>query len=350
MAKPVKKVQVKVKKNGNGNGTKKKVALPKNRAASAPNVQGVMRAVGKAFGGNDTVSLRGWDAFDPAHLPLPRAVGEYTVTRVTQHFSSGAELIMLCPFRVGQDSESLLTAATEYSAPRWSTVMGLQWTSLAESLNTVSSCVGVNMTALENYGTASVVPAAFSVQVMNANALQSADGLIFAGRSNAQIKKLGSAESVQTLADSFVAFMKPRLLAGGKLALRGIHVDSYPLDMNELASFTPLGYLPNTSQGQSEPDIVWDRDGGASGKPCLRGNPAGFAPIFIYNRNAENLQYLVTVELRSRFDVTTPAAASHRVHNPATDRQWANAIKKSASLGHGAKDIAETTAAKGIPK
>ncbi len=61
--------------------------------------QGVGRSVARAFGG---VTLNKYhpclhDAFHHAHLPLPRAVGPYTIVRTTQVVSSNKPLQLFGP-------------------------------------------------------------------------------------------------------------------------------------------------------------------------------------------------------------------------------------------------------------
>lgn len=334
---------------------KKKVSgMPKARLLTAPNVQGVGKSVGKAFGGRASSTLRALDAFDPAHMALPRAVGDYTVTRVTQQFTSQAKLIILCPFRTGFSTDGQLSNATEYAVPHWSTNVGLQYPNTTDQLNVISPagrCYGVNMVALENYGTASIVPAAFSVQIMCPTAITSASGIAYAGVSSAQLKKYRNPgnETAGEIATAFVSYMKPRILSAGKMALRGVHIDSYPLDMNELAQFAPVSPFVG-GLTDPEPNIIWGEDDSTPiGVDCVRGNPAGFAPIVVYNPSGIEFQYLLTMELRTRFDITSPAAASHSYHPPTSERQWAAVTHKAVSRGHNVKDIAETAAAKGLP-
>lgn len=335
------------------NGTKKKT-VANARQHTSPNVQGAVRAVGKAFGGKSSSTLRALDAFDPAHMSLPRAVGDYTVTRVTQQFQSAAPLIILCPFRAGYSTDPLLTNATDYTVPRWSANVGLQFVGMNYQLNEKSALgrvYGVNMVALEQYGTASIVPSAFSVQIMCPTALQTASGIAYAGVSTSQLKKYRNegSETAAGLASNFVSYMKPRILTAGKMALRGVQIDSYPLDMNELAQFAPVSPFVGGAT-DPEPNAIWDEDdSSAIGSDCVRANPAGFAPIVIYNPSSIGLQYLVTMELRTRFDLSSPAAASHSFHPPTSEQHWARVAHKAASRGNNVRDIAEGVLAKGQP-
>lgn len=73
------------KRAANGGGNKS--ARKRKRTNGVGGVtQSVAVSVNNAFG--DTAKpqtiVKGLDAFDPSHVPLPRAVGDYTVIRTTQ--------------------------------------------------------------------------------------------------------------------------------------------------------------------------------------------------------------------------------------------------------------------------
>jgi hypothetical protein len=145
--------------------------------------------------------------------------------------------------------------------------------------------------------TLEVVPAAFSVQVMNGNPLQTTTGIIAAAVCPTSFDLNDNARTWNAFADAFVSYMKPRLLTAPKLALRGIHMDSYPMDMNDLSEFAKTRVftaIPTTLNGTI--------------------TPAGMAPIVVINEDETDLTYLVAVEWRVRFDWENPAVASHTSH------------------------------------
>jgi len=204
-------------------------------------------------------------------------------------------------------------------------------------ISDVSSSGAINGTNNAQYNTlpldglgsaATVVPSALSVQVMCPTALQTASGIVYAGVMNTQAALAGRTETWDSYMDKFVQFQNPRLLAASKLALRGVQINSYPLNMTEVSKFTPLA-------GSSDGTTTY-----SGGEP----EPTGWAPIVIYNPSGATLELLVTVEFRVRFDLDNPASASHTHHPVASDYTWDKMVKSAVSLGNGVLDIADVVA------
>lgn len=179
---------------------------------------------------------------------------------------------------------------------------------------------------------ATLVPSALSVQVMCPTALQSASGIVYAGVMNTQAEIGGRADTWNDYMEKFVQFQNPRLLAASKLALRGVQMNSYPLNMAEVSKFTALDKKSDLSYtyGPSQAE------------------PTGWAPIVIYNPSGATLELLITVEYRVRFDLDHPASASHSYHSVTTDSMWDRMIKGAVALGNGVVDIADVTANTGM--
>lgn len=174
---------------------------------------------------------------------------------------------------------------------------------------------------------------------MNPNALQTTTGIVAAGtyKTQVDIGEIGAADptkSYEDLGTEFISFQAPRLMSAGKLALKGVQCNSYPMNMSELANFQSIRenadypYTPSTGEFR----------------------PAGMAPICIVNENEVPLNYLVTMEWRVRFDPSNPAVAAHRYHGHCSDERYAAYVKHRAMLGHGVYDIADGTARSGTPR
>merc|ERR1711964_554575 len=126
------------------------------------------------------------------------------------------------------------------------------------------------------------VPAAFSVQIMNPNALQTTSGIVYAGRSRQMVGLANKTDTWTQLANELVSYSNPRLMSAGKLALRGVQIDAVPFDMNAMSDFeTRFASLagPYTNSDES---FRFD----------------AMAPIYVYNPEAIVLQYLVCCEWR----------------------------------------------------
>jgi hypothetical protein len=214
---------------------------------------------------------------------------------------------------------------------RWLAACGVGSSAAGSPINDPGASILRPMSGLDSlYMAAMISPAAITVQVMNPNALQTTSGICYLGRSTAQYELAGTTRTWDNLGNEFVQFMAPRLCSAGKLALRGVTIDSYPLDMSEVSDFR--GIRPFSALGTLP---TWNSE-------SIR--PAAFAPIVCYNPNNVELQYLVTMEWRVRFDPSNPAAGSHSYHGTAPDSTWDSVTRRAASLGHGAMDIAEKVA------
>jgi len=178
------------------------------------------------------------------------------------------------------------------------------------------------------------VPSAISVQVMNSNALQTTNGICAGAVSTSQLDLKGRVETWNNFATEFISFMRPRLLSAGKLALRGVQMDSYPLNMAACSEF-----LHTYDIGDSA--FEWNATSAIT--------PMGWAPLVIVNEGTPNgtdleLQFLVTTEWRVRFDIGNPAVASHQNHGVTSDSKWSEMINMAVGRGHGVLDIVEKVA------
>jgi len=174
-----------------------------------------------------------------------------------------------------------------------------------------------------------VVPAALSVQVMNPNPLMSTTGIFGGTVSHTQLNLAGRTETWNDFATEVISFMRPRLMSAGKLALRGVQGDSYPLNMSALSNF-------NCVHDVTASQLTWTDYAGFY--------PTGLAPIVFVNEAKQTMNYLVSVEWRVRFDIGNPAVAAQRHHGITPEWKWDDMIKTAIARGHGIMDIAERVA------
>ena len=305
--------------------------------------------------GKTKFSLDCMNAMMPAHLGLPRAVGAYTVVRTT-HVLNASEALMV----FGTYCLDGLNGTFSGLSP-WSTVdaVGQTAANLGKAINTATAadrpyCWASAALSSGGFSGATMVPSAFSVQVMNPNALQTTNGIIYLGRMKTQPALRDSPLTWETFANNFVSYNAPRLCSAGKLALRGVQVDAIPYNFNVLSGFSQRN---NDIAGPIQ-QFEWNGDLGTTAPFNVAGmlENKGFAPIVVYNPNGVSLQYLVTTEWRVRFDPTNPAQASHRHHPVTSDSLWDRVVGAMESAGHGVADIAEAvgiagkaiTAARGV--
>jgi len=311
------------KSNGrNGNG-KKAASRSMGEIVLAP---GTGRVPRRPFGGISARGLRCWDAFDPCHAPLPRSVGPYAVVRTTRIFKTGKRVIV---FGVAVEPDGSWTNTCAWA-----------------SNNSTNPINGVNNTDVFTLpvpgvktGTSStftVVPAAMSVQVMNPNPLQTTSGLVYAGVCPTQLSLVGNSRTWEEFESEFTSYMKPRLMSAPKLALRGVQMNSYPMNMAALANFEGCVDI-------SDGPVTWARTGNKSDEQYL----TGLAPMVVVNTDGAELTYAVTVEYRVRFDISNPAVATHVHHGVTPDSVWDNMLKAATAMGNGVRDIADVVATAG---
>lgn len=308
--------------NGGGKVTKKK----KHTSGVSGVTQNVAVSVNNAFG--DTAKpatiIKGLDAYHPSHVPLPRAVGDYTVIRTTQVLTTVDKFNLFGLMKNGSAQ-----------AETWSNLCHIQ---SLPGHNTIDYPIGTGTSRFQGFDAmtssawsdARLTPAAFSIKVMNPEALQTTSGMIYIGRAKQMLNMGGTTRTWQAVADDLVSFSAPELCAAGKLALKGVQVDAVPYDMNALSDFRTLTASSAFEQPWANDLLMFD----------------GFAPIYLYNPNNVNLQVMVCCEWRVRFDPSNPAYASHTYHKPSTLGYWDKVQRIGSALGNGVMDMAE----KNVPR
>lgn len=324
-------VKIVVKKT---NG-KKKAGRGRNRAATRARAtrvlaQGAGAITRQAFGARSArpgmsirrCILQGLNARLPMHLGLPRPVGPYQVIRTTKLHTTSSPVVIFCP---------LMQMTSLPDNPLWYQACGIEATSVGP-INDPGSTNMIDMPLSQIGSVAEMVPSAMTVQVMNKAPMQSASGLFTMARVNQQLALGGESRTWATFKDEFDSFFKPRLLTGGKLALRGVTCNAVPINMNEYSHFActqipipgSFSWTPGVAPSALSP-IVFTRDLPITSEP-------------------PQISFLVTIEWRVRFDPFHPAAASHTFHPSTSDTVWNGVIAAASAAGHGVTDIADEVA------
>lgn len=273
------------------------------------------------------------NAMHPYHLPLPRAIGGYSVIRTTDIINSDDEAILFGTFKA---------PVTQFTETVWLNTIAVR-NATGQVSNPIGGATGGNGNAFF-YGSAALssgaldgcrmVPAAITVQIMNGESMQTADGIAYIGRCKTVLDLMGDVRTWETLMQELVAYSAPRLCSGGKLALRGVQVNGVPNNMSVLSDLVPRRTSPNGLQQWTSSVFPTDLE--------------GFGPIFVYNPDRIKLKYLVTIEWRMRFDPLNPAYAGHTMHTPASETTWSKVIGDAEAMGNGVCDIADVVADIGI--
>jgi len=265
------------------------------------------------------------DAFDSCHAPLPRATGSYSVVRTTQIVSGTEALRLFGPMDAGNEDYWGQTCCIKSVSP----------TGAINATNNASRELFTTLTS-SAWTDARLTPSAFSVQIMNPEALQTSTGIVYIGRARQQLNPGGSTRTWNELAGDLVSYSSPRLCSAGKLALRGVQVDAVPYDMTALSDFRAM-YTTDAAGA-----FTWTSD--------LSGMFGGFAPIFVYNPDGIDLQFLVCCEWRVRFDPSNPAYATHTYHTPSSLNYWDLVLRTTEMEGNGVYDISNGSSANGLSK
>jgi hypothetical protein len=388
----------KFRRNGNGNGATRAqgTRVLAQGAAAGPN-----RAYGtqtkKQQIPRQLVPDNCWNAFDSCHAGLPRAVGPYSVVRTTTLITTKSPLLIFGTYSL-QDNDYAAATTMQlgkgYGNKMWTNIACVGYAasgSPADFVNMpINDYVG-NVTELHTIpvpGAATngvfvadydseplflrercnttCVPSAMSVQVINPTQVMSADGTAIAAVCPVRLDLSGSNKSWKTIGDEIVSYFRPRVLTGGKLALRGVQMNSHPLSMSDVGDFRPpyrvdpLIAAPSkftwaegaSLQSIATPGAMSDADMTFP----ITFHPEGWAPMVYYSPSNAVLEehlrtqmtFLVTTEWRVRFDISNPAASSHTMHPITTDNSWHSAIDQVTKTLPGVIDIVEQVANAGI--
>lgn len=304
------------------------------------------RAPRKAFGGvgkqhysssvPKSLPAGAWDATCSSHAALPRAVGPYTVVRTTRMFTSSAPTILFGTFTSSRNAAGGLA----YDAQKtWSNVIAAEAAGSTPVAGTLFRSIP-SPSGKAAGSTFSCVPAALTVQVMCPQSVMMANGQCAMAVVPARIDLTNSQSGWLLLNAELISYFKPRLLTGGKLALRGVQASSMPLSMTQCSEF--LGMTEHVEGGvpTAQP---WNTAANLT--------PEGWAPIVFINGTASNLPeqpseftFLVTVEWRVRFEMDNPAVSSHTHHGVSTDSSWEEGIRRATAILPGIIDIVEKVA------
>lgn len=342
------------KANGNGNGNLAGIKQGAGAVTTSAFPKGGKR--GSTTGRSDLGLRKCLNANFHEHLPLPRAVGPYTPLRLTQRISFNKAVGVFGTMTTKGQSQFQASTTTNNANDRsWSSCIGVAAASSASAVNATNNCVAYIMEQLQSkeMERSDLVPSAYTIQIMNPNAIQTTAGIAYIGRLHTQGEFYNSTESWTALANQFVALNAPRLCSAAKLGFRGVEVSAVPYNMSALAEFgRVLPVQADKVTGGVANNFTWDNrlvtatDSDTS-QALATLNFDGFAPIVIYNPGGIVLELLITIEYRNRFNTTNPAQAGHKRYPLATDATWERVQKMMEREGHGVFDIAMTHAMSG---
>jgi len=258
------------------------------------------------------------DATRDGVLGLPRPVGKYMVVRTTTTVSAVANFCnVFCPFIVDDG----VTVA------KWMPMVGVRDVNAGLAINAANNTRPVLVTGLDQFsqGLTEIVPAHFSVRVINSNALQTTSGTIYLGRLASSFDAGGSTLTWTDAFNNFLSSSKPRAVSAAYLALNTLHADAVPIEFDELSDF--MGVIATSSITNP---FTWGSDAY---------KPGALSPLYVFNPAGVALDFQITVQWRVRLDANNPLASSH-VNVPLTDGTvWQSAIQDVESLGESFMEV-----------
>jgi len=308
--------------------------------------QGTGRVAARPFGGKTSVPRShglhplAWDAFATAHAALPRSVGPYTIVRTSFLTQTNSRCGFIGTFKRRADA---LSAGGAVLAGGWSNCVMVTEEATTPIGTTAATAFhfspfpGGAHIAARNQTTFTCCPSAISVQIMGPKALSEASGQIACAVVPARLDLTDDHRTWEAVQTDITSFFRPRLLSAGKLTLRGVQMDSHPLSMNDVSSFEPL--LHQDPNPNTVTPLAWSNE---------RPYPCGWAPMAFVNPTGADLQMLICVEWRVRFDVGNPAIASHSHHGVSSDVGWDQQIRRATDALPGVIDIVERVANTGM--
>lgn len=317
-------------------------------------VNGVGAVARKAFNDDGPAQvLEGLDATMPRHLTLPVNVGPYTVIRTTTVVNTDRTTIGFGFFRghtLEVEQINVVSPATTEAGYRegWLPICGFSGNDTSVP-NENTGFFGIPQ--LEQLGSAATLtPAAMTMQLMNPGALatEATSGVVYVGATKTQFRLQGSTENWESIGQNFVSYQAPRLCASSKLALRGVHVNAKPVNIQEMLDFDRIIPSVQTDGTSTYGDFAtfWSTASRATGNSVRNQTRSlkGFAPIMVYNPNRVSLQALITCEWRVRFDYGHPASSTHTCRSASTTQKWDMVQRVTDAIGHGCCDIVEHVA------
>jgi hypothetical protein len=290
----------------------------------------VVSSVKKAMGSRDLRSRPGavgklaWDATNKFHLPLPMSTGPYSVIRVTKVITTDTNATRTLFGPMVSDN------VTGGRSESWENVIAVENAgALSTALNAASGTRQYTLSLPSMGDGTTLVPSAFTVTVMNGNALQTTSGVCYMGRMNSCPTLADSTRTWDSLGDLFVSYHSPRLLSASKLALGAVRCNAIPSNMSALQNFSSI------STSRTDGTFTWN---GTTSGDIEHG---GFAPIVFIKPAGLILTFQVVVEFRIRFDPDNVASSTHIHHKPVSDTFWNDAVAAAVSAGHGVYDVAE---------
>lgn len=326
---------------------KKKTGNGRRSSADQVQAQGTGKAVARAFGGGSKAGSiprlpNGcWNAFNSGHAPLPRAVGPYTVVRTTKLINTTSRFTIVGTFarEVAQTADgrklwSNVIAVTEEASGATDFIGSTNATSFHGVVPPVPPVTDLDA------GGGTLCPSAISVQILGVSALAEAAGQLAAAVCPVRLDLKSTNRTWSDIEDTFLSYMRPRLMSAGKVVLRGVQMDSHPLSMTDVSDFRGHYLHPGSNSANGTPPGQWSTTANNL-------DPEGWAPMAIYNPNNTPLSLLVTVEWRVRFDISNPAVSSHTHHGVSSDIAWEKKIAQATNELPGVLDIVDKVASTG---
>jgi len=258
-------------------------------------------------------------------LGLMQPTAPYTILRHTAIFSSSANVLMFGTWAIEVATGTV-----------WCPVIAV---SDVNANNPINGATNMHLHKFANFnglGTgAEIAPAAFTVRIINPNALQQTSGVLTASRLQGGGNYGNSSTTWLDAATTSFGNCAPLIMSGSQLAMRPVQCHALPADFTEMARFDR--FVLSTDTTLPSP-FTWNSQSF---------HPAGFAPILVRNEilpsgstTYSHLTYEVTVKWRVRVSPENPFSSTHTYQPVSSASTWQDAVATASSIASGFETVA----------
>jgi len=264
-------------------------------------------------------------AHHPRALGLMQPTAPYTILRHTAIFSSNANVLLFGTWAVETSTGTV-----------WCPIVALSDVNSGNPINGATNTTLHKFANFNGLGTgAEIVPAAFTVRIINPNALQVTSGVLTASRLQGGGNYGNSSTTWMDAATTSFGNCAPLIMSGSRLAMNPVQCHALPADFTEMARFDR--FVLSTDTVSLPSPYTWSSQ-------AL--HPAGFAPILVRNEivpsggtTYSHLTYEVTVKWRVRVSPENPFSSTHTYQPVSSASTWQSAVQTATSIASGFESV-----------
>lgn len=263
-------------------------------------------------------------------LGLMQPTSPYTILRHTAIFSTNANVLLFGTWAIETSTGTV-----------WCPIVAVSDVNSGNPINGAGNTTLHKFANFDGLGTgAEIVPAAFTVRIINPNALQVTSGVLTASRLQGGGNYGNSSATWSSAATTSFGNCAPLIMSGSQLAMSPVQCHALPADFTEMARFDR--FILSTDAVSLPNPYTWTSQ-------AL--HPAGFAPILVRNEivpsgstTYSSLTYEVTVKWRVRVSPENPFSSTHTYQPVSSATTWQDAVATATTIASGFETAAAIAA------